>query len=282
MKRIKLVIVSLVALFVAANLAGCSRVPAGNVGVKVNMLGGSKGVDYQVVKPGLYWMGPNTELFLFPTFTQNYVWTADLREGSPTNEELTFQTVEGLSVAADVGISYHIDKTMVGPVFEKYRKGVDEITDVFLRNMVRDAFVSVSSTQEIETVYGRGKSEMLTSVEEIVRNQCAPLGIIVEKIYLVGDLRLPPQIVEALNSKIAATQRAQQRENEVREAEAQGQKEVALATAQLEIAKLQAEANTILNKSLSPTLVSYKTVEKWNGILPTTTGGAIPMLNIAK
>ena len=79
MKRIKLVVVSLIAVFIAANLAGCSRVPAGTVGVKVNMLGGNKGVDYQVVKPGLYWMGPNTELFLFPTFTQNYVWTEDER-----------------------------------------------------------------------------------------------------------------------------------------------------------------------------------------------------------
>lgn len=35
----------------------------------------------------------------------------------------------------------------------------DEITDVYLRNMVRDAFVTVASTRAVEDVYGSGKSD---------------------------------------------------------------------------------------------------------------------------
>ena len=44
-----------------------------------------------------------------------------------------------------------------------------------------------------------------------------------EWIYTIGDFRLPPRVVEAINAKIEATQLAQQRENEVREAEAEAQ-----------------------------------------------------------
>lgn len=266
-------------------LTACSKVPAGHVGVKVHMLGSSKGVDWEEVSPGRYWIGPNTELYIFPTFTQNYVWTRDPMEGSKNNEEISFQTVEGMSVQADVGISYHIDNDHVGMIFEKYRKGIEEITDIYMRNMVRDAFVQIASTLEIETVYGVGKSKMVDSVEQLVRDQCDPIGIVVEKIYLIGDLRLPTSIVDALNNKIAATQRAQQRENEVREAEAEAQKKIAEAEGQaqsiLRVAKAQAEANQILAKSLTKDLVEYKAIESWNGQLPQYTGGgAVPFINV--
>ena len=39
------------------SVAACSYVPAGNVGVKVNMLGGAKGVDTEILPVGKYWIG---------------------------------------------------------------------------------------------------------------------------------------------------------------------------------------------------------------------------------
>jgi hypothetical protein len=33
-------------------LAACSKVPAGNVGIKVYLLGGDKGVDHEELGPG--------------------------------------------------------------------------------------------------------------------------------------------------------------------------------------------------------------------------------------
>lgn len=85
--------------------------------------------------------------------------------------------------------------------------------------------------------------------------------------------------------KIQATQQAQQRENEVRTAEAEAKKKFAAAEGQaksiLKVAKAQAEANKLLADSISPELVQYKSIEKWNGILPTMMAGdAIPMINM--
>ena len=120
----------------AGALAACSTVPAGHVGVKVYLLGGSKGVDSEELGVGRYWIGMNEELYLFPTFMQNYVWTKEETEGSPTDESLSFQTADGMTANADIGISYSIDPTKVTAIFQKYRRGVDEITDTFLRNMV--------------------------------------------------------------------------------------------------------------------------------------------------
>ena len=101
---------------------------------------------------GRYCIGFNEDLYLFPTFTQNYVWTQNKAEGSPNNESITFQTTEGMSVNADVGISYHIKPSKVTTVFLKYRKGVDEITDIFLRNIVRDALNTAASKKPVIAV----------------------------------------------------------------------------------------------------------------------------------
>lgn len=272
-------------IFLALVCVACSKVPAGNVGVKVYLLGGDKGVDHEVLSPGNYWIGYNEDLFVFPTFSQNYVWTKDVTEGSPTDEAISFQTVEGMSVSADVGISYSVLPDKVPEIFQKYRKQLDEITHVYLRNMVRDAFVHVASTKPVEDVYGAGKAEMLSEVEAYVREQCKDMFNI-ERIYLVGDLRLPSQVTAALNMKIQATQQAQQVENEVRTAKAEAEKKVAEAEGTARsifvVAEAQAKSNKVLSESLTPSFIQYQSLQKWNGVLPTTMlpGSAVPFVEV--
>ena len=279
----KKLLAAITMVMVLSSMTGCDKVTAGNVGVKVNMLGGDRGVDTQEVGPGRYWIGMNEELYIFPTFTQNYVWTADVREGSERNEELGFQTREGLAVKADVGISYSIDPNKVSDIFQKYRKGVREITDVYLRNMVRDALVTKASTLDIESIYGVGKTSLMNSVTEMVRKQVAPLGIEIEKIYWIGELRLPKQIVANINAKIAATQKAQQRENEVAQAKAEAEKTIQVARGAAESTKLRAKAESeaieMRGKALrmNPEVIQLEAINKWDGKLPVYSGGNAPL-----
>jgi len=265
-------------------LGACTKVPAGNVGVKFDLYGGDKGVTGEVVGPGKYWLGMNEEMYLFPTFTQNTVWTKEPSAGSPTDESITFQDKEGTQINADVGISYAIQADKADTVFQKYRKGVDEITDIYIRNMVRDAINSETSTLDVADVYGPGKEKLMTKVTERVRAQVASIGIDIEKIYWIGAMRLPPTITSAINAKIEATQKAQQRENELQTATAQAQiereKARGEADAKVIAAKGEAEANRLVQASLTNELVEYTKANKWNGVLPTTTGGVIPMMSI--
>lgn len=263
-------------LILMIGLVGCSKVPAGNVGVKVYLLGGEKGVDMEELPPGKYWIGVNEDLFLFPTFTQNYTWTKSAHEGNPNDESISFQTVEGLSVNSDVGISYSVDPAKVGLLFQKYRKGIDEITDTYLRNMVRDALVTAASTKPIESVYGSGKAELIADVEKRVRDQVEPVGIKLERLYWAGDFRLPETVTDSINAKIKATQMAQQRQNEVAQAEAEAAKTVAQAKGEAESIRIRGEA---LREN--PRLVELTAIEKWDGRLPTVSGGNTPFINLS-
>lgn len=287
----------LFALAAIASVCACSKVPSGHVGIKVHLLGTSKGVESEELGVGRYWIGMNEELHLFPTFKQNYRWTASKTEESPTNEGFLFQTKEGLEVGADVGITYFLKKDKIHSIFQKYRRGVDEITDTFLRNHVRDALIDVVSHMPVEKVYGAGKGEILEKVSAKVKDAVAEDGIIIEKIYFLGSFRLPDQVIKAVSAKIEATQRAIQRQNEVAMSKAEAAKQIessrgvaesnlikakADAEAILMRAKAEAKANELITKSINPTLVRYKSIEKWNGALPKVTSDVIPMINVGE
>lgn len=275
LKYLKYAFIALLPLF-----AACSKVPAGNVGVKFNLYGNDKGVQMTELQPGRYWIGWNEELYTFPTFTQTYTWTKGHDEDSPTDESLDFQTSQGMSVNADVGITYHLDPTKITTLFQTYRKGVDEITHLYLRNMVRDALVNEASKLDIEQVYGKGKSDLIQSVQTDVSKEIGARGIVIEKIYWIGNLRLPDAVTKSINAKIQATQMAQQRENEVAQAKAEAQKAVAeaqgIADSKLLVAQAEAKAITLLGEAAknSQGAVQLKWIEKWDGKLPVTTLGS--------
>jgi regulator of protease activity HflC (stomatin/prohibitin superfamily) len=283
--------IGIIVILMLFSARSCTTVPAGQVGVIVHLLGSSKGVDAEEVGVGRYWLGWNDELYLFPTFTQNDTWK--------DKDSITFQTREGLNVNADIGISYHIDPTKVATVFQKYRKGIEEISDIYLHNMVRDALNKASSTQDVESVYGQGKAELLETAENSVKKEVESIGIVIEHIYWASPLHLPETVVENINRKINATQMALTRENEIQQTKAEAQKAIeeanGKAASQLAVAKAEAEsvrikgeaeADAINAKSkalnASPQLVQYEIAQKWDGALPTYTMGSssIPMLNL--
>lgn len=251
---------------------GCEYVKAGHVGVKVYTLGGQKG-EFEVLGVGFQWEGMFEDIYIFPTYTQNRVWTADSVPGSETDEHFTFQTTEGLSVDADVGVSYSVDPSKVVELFKTYRKDINAITDIYLKTYIRDALNQHSVKFNVETIYGNGKTELIAKAEKQVRDAMAPKGIMIERLYWVNSLRLPSNVVEEINNKIAAVQIAQRRENEV------------------ESAKAQAKINSLNNNSMSAMTIRMKeienqskAIEKWNGALPQTMppNTAVPFLNIEK
>jgi len=274
MKKLAL---SALAIVTVMGLNGCSKVPAGYRGVIVNLYGSDKGVAEQSVGVGRYYTGWNSELYLFPTFLQNYNWKDE--------QAITMQTSEGLSIRTDAGITYSIQPDNVVKVFQKYRLGIDEITNTFLHNMVRDAMNEVSSTMTVEQIYGAQKEIFITKVNQIVKKEAAVTGIEVDKIYLVGSFELPPNVIASINSKIQASQNAMKVENEVATSRAEAQKTIVEAQAHgqqvLINAESQAKANKILAESLTKEFVEYQAILKWNGQLPTMTGSnAVPFVNI--
>lgn len=253
-------------------------IPPGYVGVVVNLLGDEKGVIPNELHVGLHWISPWKTVYTFPVFEQNETW--EEKKG------FNFQTAEGMSVHADVGVTFHLKPNFIPIIFQKYRRGMSDITDIFLRNYIRDAINKSASHMKIEDLYGDKKEIFFESIEKEVREKLKEIGIEISRIYLIGRFHFPDNVITALNSKIEANQRAQQRENELREAEAEAKKQVAAAEGKarsiLLQAKAEAESNTLISKSITEELIKWQTAQKWNGVLPTVTSGVMPFINVDK
>lgn len=258
-------------LFGLLCLAGCERVPPGYVGIMVNTLGDDKGVEEDVLEVGRYFTGWGKELYTFPIFQQTYNWTAE------NHEAITFQSSDGVVISGDFAITYQIDPKRVPIVFQTYRRGVDEITNGPLRNAVRDSLQKFSSGMTSEQVYASKKTELLNDVTENVKKQVGPLGIEIDSISAISNFVLPDAIVTSINNKIIANQNAEAKRNEVATEEAQQDinrvKAEGDAAAQIARANGTAQANKIVAQSLTPELVQYDLIQKWDGVMPQVTGG---------
>ena len=131
-------------------LVNTETVQAGYVGVRVNLYA-DKGVQNEVVGTGRYFLGINERMYQFPTFNQlkNY------------ESAFTFQTSDAMDVTANVGVEYNIDPTKVATVFTTYRKGIDEITDVNLRQYISDALIKNAVSMDINQLTQGGKTKLL-------------------------------------------------------------------------------------------------------------------------
>lgn len=246
-------------------------IQAGYVGVRVNLYA-DRGVNNEVVGTGRYIVGINEKLYAFPTFNQ-------LRS---YDEPFSFQTSDAMDVYARVGVEYNIDPAKASLIFETYRKGIDEITDVNLRQYISDALIKNASTMDINELTQGGKTTLLDSVTKELRSKLNPVGIRIIKLSWTGDLTYPKQVKDSINAKIEATQRALLRENEVAQSKAEAEKlRVAAqgeADARLMRAKAEAEAIAIKAKALrdNPDVLKLNAIEKWDGKLPIYSAGGAP------
>ena len=277
-------LIGVIVLVVISYVISCFQmVQPGYVGVVTNTLGTSKGVSDKTVGVGYQFIGPGQMLRQFPTYSQTYVWSKSQHEGNIADESINIQA-QGSALSADVGITFSIKPERVSAVYIKYRASLNEILHSFLRNTVRNALVEEASTKTIEEIYGNGKEAFLKAVLNRVRSEVGE-NFNIENLYF-SDLRLPVNIVEAINSKNVATQKALQAQIELKQAEAEAAKTIAKAegdAAKIKLlAKAQAEANNILAQSVTVELVQYQAVQRWNGILPSTMipGSATPFINV--
>ena len=249
-------------------VANLETVPAGYVGVKVNLYGSEKGVQNEELGVGRYLLTWNEQCYLFPTFNQLHTYSVPF----------TFQTSDAMAVNAKIGVEYQVRPSMATKVFQTYRKGVEEITEVNLRQNVSDALIKYASLMDVNELTANGKTKLLEHVTEELRHQ-------------LEDIEYPPQVRESINAKIEATQRAMLRENEVAQSKAEAEKaRVAAqgeADAQLTKAKAEAESIAIRAKALrdNPQVLTLEAISRWDGKLPTFLGGdslPLPLLDVNK
>lgn len=278
--KLKIILALLIALTMA--FAGCTTVPPGYVGIVVDLTGGERGVQDYTIQTGRVFYNPFTQDVLsFPTSIQTSAWTQSPYEGSPNNEEIEFNDKDGLKISSDISYSYFLERDKVPYFYVKFRTdNIEDFTDGFARNKVREAFNSVGSKLSVEEILGK-KEEMIRQVKDLVNEDLKEYGVVFEQLGYIGSIRPPKSIIDRINSKIEATQLAIQTENEVRQAEAEAKKLIAkakgIADSTVASKRGEAEGNRLLSASITPNLIKWRELENTaNAIEAWKQGGKVP------
>jgi len=279
-------------------MTGCERIDVGHVGIAVNQAGSAKGVEDYPLQTGWVFYNPvTTKVYEYPTYQQNVIWTASPHEGNPVDESISFNAKGGVAITADVSMSGKFKTEKVPFVFVKFRADPQTIVHGYLRNEVRDALGRIGSTYDPMDIIGEKRGEFLDAVTKEVNHRVGEWWVI-DYITFANKLRLDPRIESSINSIIEQKQKTAQSELQVKqiraqadqavaqaEGEARSKKAIAEGEAQAILAKAeaQAKANELLSKSLSPTLVQYEALHRWDGKLPVYSGlgSAVPFMNLS-
>src|ERR1035437_11037355 len=135
----------------------------------------------------------------------------------------------------------------------------------------------------LSEVISSKRDELQGAIQKSLSLELNKMGFALDKVNL-GASHLP-QILEAqMQQKMAAQQQAQQAEYELQKQEMLAKAEVAKAQGEAQSilvrAKAQAEANRLLQSTLTANLVQSKAIDKWNGVLPQVAGGATPFIDL--
>lgn len=279
----------LVALLFAGifGLWGLNTIQPGYVAVVVSKTGPQRGVQDIPAKTGWFWSNPiTTAVYEYPTFTQSVAWVRDEKEGEKHDQSITFNSREGASFNQDIPLNYSFNPEKVPHVFVEYRRTPEDLAATVLRQRVRDAFSLVASNYSAPDIMGVSKAEFQGKVLAMLREEFGPKGINIENVSMTGRPRLDPGVEQSINNVIQASQNAQAAQNKVAQVEAEARQKIAEAEgdkqAAITRAQGEAEANDTITKSLNPTLLEYKRIDRWDGKMPQVTGGATPMINLNK
>jgi regulator of protease activity HflC (stomatin/prohibitin superfamily) len=257
-------------------LGACSQVQPGHVGVRVDNLGSHAGVEDRPLGVGWYWTGFGQHVYEYPVYTNTYTWTRSTTEQSPTDEEFTFQDKNGLSMSADVAVSFSVDPERAPILFQKYRTEMGGIIAGPVRNAVRDALVTRAAQMGVEEIYGPRKAELIHQAEGDVRSFMAPFGLRIERLYWASNVRLPEAVRGQIEQKIANEQAALAAQAQVATVEAQARQRVASAQGEATAINVQGSA-----LRANPEVLRLRAIEKWDGRLPQVSGsGATPFIDL--
>jgi len=241
----------------------------GYTGIKINRLV-NKGVTREDIVTGFIFYNPiQSTVVTYPTFIQRVAWTHDKAEGKPSNEELTFNTKDSVPVNIDVAVSYQLEAPRVPEFYTKFRAdNIDSFTHGFLRDTTRNIVANIGSEYNFDEINGTKKEEFLQRSGKQLHETVGLYGVNIQQFGLIGSLRPPQALLEAVNAKTQAIQKSIQVENEVRAAQAEAKKKIAIAEG-------EAAANRALASSLDPRLLEWERlkimrdqVSKWNGKMP--------------
>lgn len=253
----------------------CTVVDSGEVGIKFHKWSASE-QDYGGVegtcKGWVFYNPITTSVFTYPTFTQRKQY-----------ETFSVNAKDASIFEMDPTIAYRINPEKACDIFTKYRVGVKELEEGYIRTCIYEAYRTCANQYTSDSLMSN-RANFERDVRARLEKSLMAEGFIVEE--FTSKITPPSSLTAMIDAKNTAIQSALKAENQVKEAEANAKIEIAKAEGAAKAMRIKADAEAYYNKtiaaSLSPMIVQEDMIEKWDGKMPQIVGGNSMMLDISK
>ncbi len=255
--------------------ASCRVVDSGEIGIKFHKWSSNE-QDYGGVegtcKGWVFYNPITTSVFTYPTFIQrkNY-------------EPFKVNAKDASEFRMDPTIAYRINPEKACDIFTKYRKGIEDLENGYIRTCIYEAYRTCANRYTSDSLMSN-RANFESDVRNRLESSLMSEGFLVEE--FTSQITPPESLAQMINEKNAAVQSALKAENKVKEAEAEAKIKIAEARGNAEAIHIKADAEAYYNRtiaaSLSPLIVQEDWIEKWNGTVPTVVGGQNMMFDMSK
>ena len=165
---------------------------------------------------------------------------------------------------------------------------IEHISHGFIKQTIRQAMQEIIGKTSIGDFLGKSKIETVEKIEILLKERLKQYGFDIKQ-FTINEVRPPERVIESISQKNIMEQDALKAQNELLKIQYESKQRVVRAKGKaiaiLTEAQAQAKSNQILTQSITETLVNYKTIEKWDGNLPSvSTGkgssGVVPFINV--
>jgi regulator of protease activity HflC (stomatin/prohibitin superfamily) len=235
-------------------------ISAGHQGVQVTM----GEVNMQTLNEGLHFVNPISDV----REVSVRVNKAELKNANAGTRDLQI-------VHTDIVVNYRLDGTKVAHVYKEF--GL-ELEDKILLPAVNESFKATTAHYNSEELVTK-RDEVSHAIHEQLQIKVAKYGLIVSEISLV-NFGFSAQYQAAIEQKVIATQQKLKAEQDLARIQVEAEQNIAKAKGEAESIRIQAQA--IQNQG-GKDYVQLKSIEKWDGKLPTMMlGNSTPMINLNK
>lgn len=187
------------------------------------------------------------------------------------------------TVETTLAINYRVD---TAKSYSIYKNIGDDYANVLVTPAVNEVLKATTAKYTAEESV-TNRTLISTGLVDGLNNKLNDIGLYITDVNIV-NFEFSEAYITAIEEKQVAQQKLLKAETEKltaitnAEAEAEAVKVRAEADAEAHkiIAQAEAEANLIIAQSLTKDLIDYHTVDKWDGKLPTVTGGAGTFIDV--
>ena len=221
------------------------------------------GIVYNPLKGGIQNYTLNQGYKTKSPFTKVYKINTEVNE--LTFKNISVQTSDSQYVNTIIKAQVKIDANKAFEYFSKYRdKSLEDISSV-LSATIQKQLETITTQYNIMDVLGAKRDEIVNKSLDLIQKELLKDGISVLRITLV-DTDAGEQIEKAIANEAVAKKEAETAEYKKQKAQLEGEAKVIEA-------QKEKEANELISKTLTDELLMEQFIEKWDGKLPTVTGG---------